>query len=105
MTDDDVELFRKAVSGARPLRSDERVDGAARKPKPKARFSRADETAALRESLEADIDTTMLDEFCKTNMARFKRPKQWRIAAALPKNNYGKIVKRELRSWLEREND
>ena len=71
MTDDDVELFRKAVSGARPLRSDERVDGAARKPKPKARFSRADETAALRESLEADIDTT---EGHSGHSLRFHRP-------------------------------
>lgn len=57
MTDDEVELFRKAVTGARPLRSTERAEGSTRKPKPKARFFRADETAALRESLEADIES------------------------------------------------
>ena len=49
------------------------------------------------------VDTAELDRLCLANIARFKRPKQWRIAASLPKNNYGKIVKRELRGWLEKE--
>ena len=57
MSDDDTDLFRRAMSGAKPLRADERVDPPAKKPKPKARFSRADEKDALRESLQADIDT------------------------------------------------
>lgn len=56
MTDDDNDLFRKAVSGAKPLRAEDRVGEATKKPRPKARFSRADERAALQESLEADID-------------------------------------------------
>lgn len=56
MTDDDDNLFRKAVSGAKPLRAVDRVGKTTKKPKPKARFSRADESAALQESLEADID-------------------------------------------------
>lgn len=56
MTDDDNDLFRKAVSGAKPLCAEDRVDEATKKPRPKARFSRADERAALQESLEADID-------------------------------------------------
>ena len=56
MTDDDKDLFRKAVSGAKPLRAGDRVNEATKKPKPKARFSRADESAVLQESLEADID-------------------------------------------------
>ena len=56
MNDDDKDLFRKAVSGAKPLRASERVTGVADKPSPKARFTRADETAALQESLETDID-------------------------------------------------
>ena len=30
-------------------------------------------------------------------MARFKRPKAYRFVEALPKNNYGKVVKTELR--------
>jgi len=56
VTDDDNDLFRKAVSGAKPLRAGDRVSEATKKPRPKARFSRADESAALQESLEADID-------------------------------------------------
>jgi DNA-nicking Smr family endonuclease len=56
VTDDDNDLFRKAGSGAKPLRAEDRVGEATKKPRPKARFSRADERAALRESLEADID-------------------------------------------------
>lgn len=37
-----------------------------------------------------------LDAYCVENMARFKRPKYYRIMAELPKNGYGKIVKRDL---------
>ena len=55
MTDDDAKLFRKAVSGTKPLRTKNRAAEQSSKPKPKARFSRADESAAMRESLEADI--------------------------------------------------
>ncbi len=56
---------------------------------------------APREGTEVDI--AELDKLCLENIARFKRPKDYRIAAALPKNNYGKIVKRELRNQLEAE--
>ena len=45
------------MKGTRPLRGDERVPAEQRKPKPKARFSRADEKQVLAESLEDDIDT------------------------------------------------
>jgi len=38
-----------------------------------------------------------LDRHCTAHMARFKRPKHYRFVAALPKNNYGKVVKTELR--------
>lgn len=71
MTEDDSKLFRNAVRGARPLRSDERVDDVKRRPKPKATFSRADEAEALRESLEADIDDT---EAGSGELLRFHRP-------------------------------
>ncbi len=50
-----------------------------------------------------EIDTGALDQLCLDNIARFKRPKQYRVAASLPKNNYGKIVKRELRNQLDAE--
>ena len=70
MTEDDDDLFRRAMSGARPLRTDERVAEASRKPKPKARFSQADEEAVLAESLQADIDDI---EQSSGDTLRFKR--------------------------------
>ena len=57
VTDDDSEAFRKAMSGAKPLKTKDRVPVSIAKPKPRARFRRADESAALAESLEDDIDT------------------------------------------------
>lgn len=44
-----------------------------------------------------------LDTLCLDNIARFKRPKHYRRVAALPKNNYGKVLKTELRKLLEEE--
>jgi acyl-CoA synthetase (AMP-forming)/AMP-acid ligase II len=38
-----------------------------------------------------------LDTLCKDNIARFKRPREYRFVEALPKNNYGKVLKTELR--------
>jgi long-chain acyl-CoA synthetase len=38
-----------------------------------------------------------LDALCLDNIARFKRPKDYVFVDALPKNNYGKILKTELR--------
>jgi long-chain acyl-CoA synthetase len=37
-----------------------------------------------------------LDAYCVEHMARFKRPKHYRVVNELPKNNYGKVVKRDL---------
>jgi long-chain acyl-CoA synthetase len=39
-----------------------------------------------------------LDALCLTRIARFKRPKDYVFIDALPKNNYGKILKTELRT-------
>jgi long-chain acyl-CoA synthetase len=41
-----------------------------------------------------------LDLLCKDNIARFKRPREYRFVEALPKNNYGKVLKTELRARL-----
>jgi long-chain acyl-CoA synthetase len=38
-----------------------------------------------------------LDQLCLQSIARFKRPKNYFFVAALPKNNYGKVLKTELR--------
>jgi acyl-CoA synthetase (AMP-forming)/AMP-acid ligase II len=48
----------------------------------------------------ATIDPAALDALCLDNIARFKRPKQYRVADALPKNNYGKVLKTALRASL-----
>ena len=44
-----------------------------------------------------EADRAALDALCLDNIARFKRPKDYVFVAALPKNNYGKILKTELR--------
>jgi acyl-CoA synthetase (AMP-forming)/AMP-acid ligase II len=50
---------------------------------------------------EAEVSETELDRLCLDNIARFKRPKGYRFVAALPKNNYGKILKTDLRDLLK----
>jgi long-chain acyl-CoA synthetase len=49
---------------------------------------------------KAPLETSDLDRLCLENIARFKRPKDYRFVEALPKNNYGKILKTELRKLL-----
>jgi acyl-CoA synthetase (AMP-forming)/AMP-acid ligase II len=46
-----------------------------------------------------------LIDFCKENLASYKKPKSVDFVEELPKNNYGKILKRELRQkyWEGRE--
>lgn len=44
-----------------------------------------------------------LDAFCLDHIARFKRPKRYRFVSELPKNNYGKVLKTDLRERLMRE--
>lgn len=45
-----------------------------------------------------DAEPRELDALCLDRIARFKRPKDYIRIEALPKNNYGKILKTELRS-------
>jgi long-chain acyl-CoA synthetase len=47
------------------------------------------------------LDIATIDRFCAQRMARFKRPRHYRIVPALPKNSYGKVLKTALRE-LER---
>jgi acyl-CoA synthetase (AMP-forming)/AMP-acid ligase II len=46
---------------------------------------------------KAKIEKSELDALCLENIARFKRPKEYRFVESLPKNNYGKVLKTELR--------
>jgi long-chain acyl-CoA synthetase len=47
------------------------------------------------------LDPAVLDAVCLEHIARFKRPKRYEIVAALPKNNYGKVLKTALRDSLK----
>jgi len=47
------------------------------------------------------VDTAALESLCLDNIARFKRPKAWFVLESLPKNNYGKVLKTELRNMLK----
>jgi long-chain acyl-CoA synthetase len=51
----------------------------------------------------AEVTAESLDRLCLDNIARFKRPKHYRFVDALPKNNYGKVLKTELRRLLKEE--
>ena len=42
-------------------------------------------------------DAGALNSLCNDNIARFKRPKDYVFLTELPKNNYGKVLKTELR--------
>ncbi|MEM8580949.1 MAG: long-chain fatty acid--CoA ligase, partial [Pseudomonadota bacterium] len=46
------------------------------------------------------LDKVALDAHCLAQIARFKRPKAYLALEALPKNNYGKVLKTELRARL-----
>jgi len=44
-----------------------------------------------------EVSVQELDALCLEHIARFKRPRDYRFVDALPKNNYGKVLKTELR--------
>nr|WP_207186637.1 AMP-binding protein [Rhodobaculum claviforme] len=48
----------------------------------------------------AALRRAALEAHCLERMARFKRPRAWYAVASLPKNNYGKVLKTELRARL-----
>ena len=52
---------------------------------------------------KAPLDTAELERLCLDNIARFKRPREYRFVDSLPKNNYGKVLKTELRAGLAAE--
>lgn len=49
----------------------------------------------------AAADPAALDAHCLAQIARFKRPKAYAMLEALPKNNYGKVLKTDLRAMSE----
>ena len=49
------------------------------------------------------VDAAALDALCLAHIARFKRPREYRFVAELPKNHYGKVLKTALREQLKKE--
>ena len=48
------------------------------------------------------VDEATFDKLCRDQIARFKRPKVYHFIETLPKNNYGKVLKTELRMKLQK---
>jgi long-chain acyl-CoA synthetase len=48
-----------------------------------------------------EVAADELDKLCLNHIARFKRPKEYRLIDSLPKNNYGKVLKTALRELLK----
>lgn len=46
------------------------------------------------------LNANELDQLCLRHIARFKRPKEYYFIDELPKSNYGKILKRDLRDQV-----
>ena len=49
---------------------------------------------------DASLAAETLDAHCLERIARFKRPKRYVFVDSLPRNSYGKVLKRELRNRL-----
>jgi long-chain acyl-CoA synthetase len=54
-----------------------------------------------REGVRPLVDAAALEQLMLANLARFKRPKAYRFVMELPKNAYGKVLKRELKATAE----
>jgi len=47
------------------------------------------------------LDVTALEQHCRVSLAGYKIPRRWVEVENLPRNAYGKVVKRDLRSRLD----
>ena len=54
-------------------------------------------TAFIVPRKDQQIDSSMLKSYLKGNLAAFKVPKEFIVVDELPKNNAGKLLKREIR--------
>ena len=50
---------------------------------------------------EGDFDAAVLEQHCRASLAGYKIPRRWLQVESLPRNAYGKVVKRDLRARLE----
>ena len=79
------------------------VEAAAVVGRPDAKWGEAVVAFVVAADSAAQPSAGDLDRTCLDHIARFKRPKDYRFVDALPTNNYGKVVKRELRDRLRAE--
>ena len=49
----------------------------------------------------ANVNAAELERLCLNHIARYKRPREYVFVESLPKNNYGKVLKTELRAQLD----
>ena len=71
--------------------------------KPDAEWGESVVAFVVAEGDSGAIGSAELDALCLERIARYKRPKEYRFVDSLPTNNYGKVVKRELRERLATE--
>jgi DNA-nicking Smr family endonuclease len=86
LSEDDDNLFQRLMSDAKPLKTDERVPPAPRKPAPRAHFRRADEQATLSESLDVDIND--LEESSGESLRFQRAPVSRTTMRMLARGNY-----------------
>jgi DNA-nicking Smr family endonuclease len=72
MDEDDPELFRRAMRGVRRIGTDNRHASEPRKPRPSARFARAEQRAVLHESLQPASPLDPVEE--SGDALLFRRP-------------------------------
>jgi len=109
MSDDDLRAFREAMNGVRPLAPRTQAVTAP-KPRPEARFSRADAREVLRESLLPPADPALLDTGeelsfrrpgVREDVLRRLRRGQFAIAAEIDLHGLGRHAAHEVRrAWI-----
>ena len=61
--------------------------------------------APLVDAAARDALVRALDALCRSSLARFKRPREYRVLAELPKNTAGKVLKTALRDVVDARGD
>ncbi|MFM7197466.1 MAG: AMP-binding enzyme, partial [Chloroflexota bacterium] len=64
---------------------------------PDAEFGEQIVAAVVRRPGVPEVDAPMLVEFCRENLAAYKKPKRIVFVEALPRNAMGKVVKGEVK--------
>ncbi len=92
--EDDAELFRSAMRDVQPRPASVPAPANARKPSPKARFTRADQQDVLRESLDAVDDPALLETGDELSFRRDHVPH--RVLLKLRRGQYAVMAETDL---------